>query len=130
MIRIVCLISGGDEVGGKLPDDLKELKPTLDKVGIQSPRVVAQALVHAAPGAKFQAQGQSSSASFTVGGQFQVKGDANTLSIEITDTPSHDSGPKGFLRTEITAPLGRLIMLGATPNKNTTKVYVVQLLEG
>lgn len=133
-VRIVWLVNGpAKDEAPLLPDDLKEVLPGLAKMGIDRPRLAAQALVAISPGRPFQAKGVAKldgPCQFIMVGSYG-NGNAPELSITISATSQGERGPPVevvHLETEITAPIGHLLVLGITPTETLTSVFVVQVL--
>jgi hypothetical protein len=116
-----------------LPEDLKEVLPGLSKLGIDKPRLAAQTLVNVTSGSRFQTRGVAkldSPCQFSVSGQFTGSNEPPKLHIDIRATRPGQPGPAEIcsLQTEISAPLGHLVVLGLTPTEAATSVFVVQVL--
>jgi hypothetical protein len=112
------------------PDDLKETLPALAKLGIDKPRLAAQTLVNLSANNEFRADGTVNlvdQVKFMVSGRCQDGKEGPTLSISVRAV-----GPNNVdlstISTEITAPIGHLVVLGATPTRSLTSVFVVQML--
>jgi hypothetical protein len=134
-VRVIWIVDGRGQQrdGPPLPDDLKEVAPGLAKLGLDHPRVAAQTLVHAIPGTEFQARGVArldAPCQFTISGRVLSGAEPPKLSIDIRANHQRPNGPQDLcsLRTEITAPLGHLVVLGLTPTDETTSAFVVQVL--
>ncbi len=133
-VRVVWLVSGlAREDAAKPPDDLKEVVTELAKLGIDKPKLVAQALVNASRDGAFQLEGQAkleAACQLTITGQVQDKTDKAGLEISIN---AFQGGGRGApermcgLRTQITAPFGHAVVLGVTPTDAMTSVFVVQV---
>ncbi len=132
-VRVVWLTSGpGREEAASLPDDLKDVAAGLAKLGIAKPRLAAQTAVNAAPNAQFQATGVAefagSDTMFSMTGRFTDKKEGPTLQIEIRAARQLPVAQElGSVHTEITAPLGHLVVLGVAPTSEGTSVFVVQV---
>jgi hypothetical protein len=135
-VRVAWLANGPalKEEGQPPSEDLKEVLPGLARMGIDRPRLVAQALVNVTPDVQFQAKGVAkigASYPLIVMGQYGGQPEAPSLSITITATSQTDRGPPVEivnLQTVITAPPGHLVVLGMTPTETLTSVFVVQVL--
>lgn len=138
-VRVVWLVSGPlpEDAGIPTPpDDLKEILPSLAKLGIDKPRLAAQTLVRVTPNVDFQTKGAGpplvtgTHCQFTVSGRYIDKKEAPSLGITIGAAQHRQQGSEEIckLKTEITAPPGHLIVLGATPSGTLTSVFVVQVL--
>jgi hypothetical protein len=133
-VRIVWLVSGQAQgEGAPPPDDLQELLPGLAKLGILRPRLAAQTLVTVTPNTQFQAKGMAklhTPCQFSVMGNFGDKKETPELEISLRATHARQGGPEEIcnLQTQISAPLGHLVVLGVTPNESLTSVFVVQVL--
>jgi hypothetical protein len=133
-VRVVWLASGlaRDDTTAP-PDDMKELLPGLAKIGIDRPRLVAQTLTAATGNAEFQTKG---SAKLDVPCQFSVMGrftDKEMRTLEIAIQVTGEAAGKGQneickIRTDITAPPGHFVVLGATPSNTVTNVFAIQIL--
>jgi hypothetical protein len=134
-VRVVWLVSGPTkEEAPPLPGDLKNLTADLARLGIDHPRLAAQALVNVTPGAEFQASGRASLSGdcpFSVAGRYTDKRDVPSLHLFVRAT-RRGAGPEavdlGHVQTDITAPPGHLVVLGVTPTDTLTSVFVVQVL--
>jgi len=133
-VRVVWLVNDvPHQEGAKLPDDLKEVLPGLVKLGIDKPRLAAQTLVNVTSGTHFQTRGVArldSPCQFSVSGQFTGSNEPPKLHIDIHANRLPQAGPGEIcsLQTEISAPLGHMVVLGVTPTEATTSVFVVQVL--
>jgi hypothetical protein len=135
-VRVVWLVSGVTrEDAPPPPDDLKEILPSLAKLGIDKPRLAAQAVVNAAAGARFQTKGTArldTACQFAVTGRLGTgKGPAGMeVSIQATRERDRERAPETIcdLQTEVSTPPGHLVLLGVTPTGSTTSVFVVQVL--
>jgi hypothetical protein len=139
-VRIVWLASGltRKETPGP-PDDLKDVVAELNKLGIDNPRLVTQAIVTAQLGKQFRVEGLAgldqpyrlSINGTVIGGG---TGEPNRLQISVNATQATATPAPPFLNqigrveTEITAPLGHSVVLGMTPTATSTSVFVVQIL--
>lgn len=156
MVRVLWLV-GGLEDAAAPPDDIKDVLPTLAKLGVDKPRLAAQTVVNVAPGAEFQANGTAKldgPCQFSVTGRLDQAGDAPQLQVTIRATraapaPPAGGGPGGpgggrfgsgrggpansgeeigHVQTTISAPPGHMVVLGVTPTNTVTSVFVVQVL--
>jgi type II secretory pathway component GspD/PulD (secretin) len=148
-VRVVWLVSGLE--GGQMAppaDDLNVVVHELHDLGVTGLRQGAQALVNTTPGGEFHVscapmldQGPTD---VRICGSLELKEDVPVLDIEITGTLVHSvplrrsSGEKrpeqlvqrgdlANLATKIAAPLGQYVVLGVTPAKDLTSVFVVQV---
>jgi hypothetical protein len=133
-IRVIWLVSIPAQQGGPpLPEDLKEIAPGLAKLGLEHPRLAAQIVISAMPGTEFQAKGVArldSPCQFSVSGRVLSGTEPPKLNIDLRANRPRASAPQELctLRTEISAPLGHLVVLGMTPTDETTSAFVVQVL--
>jgi hypothetical protein len=134
-VRVVWLVneSKHDEGAQPIPDDLKEVMPSLSKLGIAHPHLAAQTLVNVTPNFQFQAKGiarLSGPCKFSVSGRYSTKKEAPSLEITIRATSDVQKGEHEIcdLQSEISAPPGHLVVLGVTPTDTTTSVFVVQVI--
>jgi hypothetical protein len=133
-VRVVWLVKGlGRDDAAPAPDDLKDVLPSLAKLGIDQPRLAAQTLINVTPNAQFQAKGVAkldSPCQFSVTGRFSDKRDAPSLEISLRAERAREHGSEEVcnLQTEISAPPGHLVLLGVTPTESATSVFVVQVL--
>jgi len=134
-VRVVWLVneSKHDEGTQPIPDDLKEVIPSLSKLGIAHPHLAAQTLVNVTPNFQFQAKGiarLSGPCKFSVSGRYSTKKEAPSLEITIWATSDVQKAEHEIcdLQTEISAPPGHLVVLGVTPTDTTTSVFVVQVI--
>ncbi len=149
-VRVVWLVSGLEDPEGdpkraaKTPADLGDVVAELGKLGIDKPRMAAQAIVNAQFQGTFQVEGTAElhqPCVFSVVGMLTERKAAAGLEIEIKATresvpvPGGFGGPRGKpasicnLRTQISAPLGHAVVLGVTPTEGMTSVFVVQVLQ-
>lgn len=135
-VRVVWLVSGlTREDAPQPPEDLKEILPSLAKLGIDKPRLVAQTIINGTAGARFQTKG---TARLDAPCQFSVTGQLSTgkatpgmeVTIRATREGNRDRTPEDIcnLQTEVSTPPGHLVLLGVTPTGSTTSVFVVQVL--
>jgi hypothetical protein len=136
-VRVVWLVNGlAREGAAPPPDDLKEVLPTLAKLGLDKPRLAAQALVNVTPNAEFHTKGVAqldAPCQFAVTGRLKERRGSIGLDISIRATRDRGRvGPEDIcnLQTEISAPIGHLVVLGVTPTESATSVFVVQILPG
>jgi hypothetical protein len=128
-VRIVWLVQGRTEDFGPPPDDIKDVVPALAKLGIEKPRLAAQTIVNATPSTQFSASGTvklGESVQLSVTGQYVDRPDAASLQITI-----HARNPGGVicdLSTNISAPMRHLVVLGVTPTRDMSSIFVVQVL--
>jgi hypothetical protein len=128
-LRVVWLVKGSnpDEFGPP-PDDLKEVLPALAKIGIDKPRLAAQTLVNMTPNSEFRASGTlqlGNPCQFSVSGHFSDRSDPAGLNISLN---AKDTAEICNISTEISAPIGHFVVLGVTPTRSMTSVFVVQVL--
>jgi hypothetical protein len=128
-LRVVWLVKGSnpDEFGPP-PDDLKEVLPALAKIGIERPRLAAQTLVNMTPYSEFRASGTlqlGNLCQFSVSGHFSDRSDPAGLNISLN---AKDTAEICNISTEISAPIGHFVVLGVTPTRSMTSVFVVQVL--
>jgi hypothetical protein len=112
------------------PDDLKDVLPALAKLGIDKPRLVAQTLVNVTPNNPFSAEGVvhlNEQIRFAVTGHSMERGEMPALNLSLKATGPNNS-LYSSLSTEISAPVGHLVVLGVTPTQSLTSVFVVQVL--
>jgi hypothetical protein len=135
-VRVVWLVNGPARDGNPAPppDDLKEVLPALAKLGIDRPRLAAQALVNVTPNSQFQAKGMAEldgPCQFSATGRFNVRGaSSGGLDVAIRATRPGRNGTEELcnIQTEISAPPGHLVVLGLTPTGSSTSAFVVQVL--
>ncbi len=133
-VRVVWLVNSQvRDDAPALSDDLNEVLPTLAKLGIARPRVAAQALINVTPNAQFQTRGVATldgPCQFTVTGRYSDKREPAGLEITIGAMRPRGQGPQDLcnIQTEISAPPGHLVVLGATPTEALTSAFVVQVL--
>jgi hypothetical protein len=127
-VRIVWLVQGRAEEFAAPPDDLKDVLPALAKLGIEKPRLAAQTIVNATPNSQFRADGTvklNESVHLSVTGQFLERTDP--ASLHVTIKASSPGGEICNLATDISAPMGHFVVLGVTPTRDMTSVFVVQV---
>jgi Bacterial type II/III secretion system short domain len=128
-LRVVWLVKGSnpDEFGPP-PEDLKEVLTALAKIGIDKPRLAAQTLINMTPSSEFRASGTlqlGNLCQFSVSGHFSDRSDPAGLNISLN---AKDSAEICNISTEISAPIGHFVVLGVTPTRSMTSVFVVQVL--
>jgi hypothetical protein len=137
-VRIVWLASGltRKETPGP-PEDLKDVVAELNKLGIDNPRLVTQAIVTAQLGKQFRVEGLAGLDQpyrLSINGTTTGTAEAPRLQISVNATQATaPTGPPilnqiGRVETEITAPLGHSVVLGMTPTATSTSVFIVQIL--
>jgi hypothetical protein len=133
-VRVIWLVNGvPQEDAPPPPDDLKDTLPGLAKLGLDRPRLAAQALVNVTPHASFSAQGVAKldgPCQFVVTGEYSDKKDGPVLRLNIRAARRQNPGPSEDvcnLQTEISAPPGHFVVLGMTPTGAMTSVFVVQV---
>lgn len=130
-VRVVWLVNGlARDDAPQPPEDLKEVLPDLAKLGIDRPRLVAQTMVNVTPNMQFQTKGVAKldfPCQFSVTGRYNDKSASPALQITIRALRM-DQEEICNLQTEISAPLGHLVVLGVTPTEAASSVFVVQVL--
>jgi hypothetical protein len=127
-VRIVWLVQGRGEEFAAPPEDLKDVLPALAKLGIEKPRLAANTMVNASPNSQFRVDGIANvgeTVHLSVTGQFVDRADPASLHISIK--ANGNNGEICNLSTDISAPMGHLVVLGVTPTRETTSVFVVQV---
>jgi Bacterial type II/III secretion system short domain len=140
-VRIVWLASGLTRKETPVPpEDLKDVVAELNKLGIENPRLVTQAIVTAQLGKQFRVEGLAGldqpyrlSINGTVIGEETGATNRLQISVNATQAAATPTLPPVFsqigrVETEITAPLGHSVVLGMTPTATSTSVFVVQIL--
>jgi Bacterial type II/III secretion system short domain len=128
-LRVVWLVNAPnpDEFGPP-PNDLKEVLPALAKIGIDKPLLAAQTLVNMTPNSEFRTSGTLQlgiPCQFTVSGHFNDRNDPPGLTITLN---AKDTAELCNITTEISAPIGHFVVLGVTPTRSMSSVFVVQVL--
>jgi hypothetical protein len=138
-LRVVWLVSGmpvanfNDTPLPPPPDDIKEILPGLAKLGVVKPWLNAQMLVNVQPNVEFHVKGVPSliGSQFSVSGKLNVEKQTPSLDITLRATRGQVDGTHpdiANLQTEISAPVGHMVVLGVTPTDAATSVFVVQVL--
>jgi hypothetical protein len=131
MVRVAWIVNGpARDDAPPLPDDLKDALKGLAQLGLDRPRLAGQTLVAARANARFQAKGVAkldSPCQFSVAGRLIDK-KAGPGAVDISIRARRGEEEIGSLETEISAPLGHLVVLGVTPTGSQTSVFVIQLL--
>jgi hypothetical protein len=115
----------------KLPDDLKDVAAELTRFGVEKLRLAAQAAVPVTAGSPFELSGMvpfEVPLRLTLSGLATAKGDGVALEVgvSVTQAPQgRDPRPAGGLRTNLTVPLGRPVLLGVTPTDGHTSAFVL-----
>ncbi len=128
-VRLAWLVNApASKDAQPVPPDLKEVLPGLGKLGIDRPHLAAQTLINVRPNTRFQAKGMvpEYNCEFSVTGMFRNQKEKPELQIGIRAIRVKEEICR--LETEISAPLGHLVVLGMTPVEGATSVFVVQIL--
>jgi hypothetical protein len=128
-VRLAWLVNGpSSKEAQPVPPDLKEVLPGLSKLGIDRPHLAAQTLINVRPNTRFQAKGMVTeyNCEFSVTGTFRDQKEKPELQIGIRAMRVKEEICR--LETEISAPLGHLVVLGMTPVEGATSVFVIQVL--
>jgi hypothetical protein len=128
-VRLAWLVNGpASKEAQPVPPDLKEVLPGLSKLGIDRPHLAAQTLISVRPNTRFQAKGMVTeyNCEFSVTGMFRDQKEKPELQIGIRAMRVKEEICR--LETEISAPLGHLVVLGMTPVEGATSVFVIQVL--
>jgi hypothetical protein len=133
-VRLFWVVGGSQREGaGKALEDFNEATGELGRLGIERPRLAARLAVSTVPAARFEMTG---SASVETPCRVEVTGtiadgkEAARLDVSITVTRSlagRDAGPLCRLRTQLTVPLDRPLVLGAAPAETLRSAFVVQV---
>jgi Bacterial type II/III secretion system short domain len=111
-----------------MPDEFKQLLPTLNRVGLNNkPFPAATYSLTAKPNTPFSTIGDMFSpvGTIKIAGQYDDRKTPAVLSLSIRDV---DDGATNFdIKTELSAPLGHLIVLGATRVGFQQMAFVVQV---
>jgi hypothetical protein len=129
LVRIVWLLNGQND-GDKLPappSDLKEMLPGLVKFGFDQPRVAAQVVVNAQLNNTFQAKGIADKVDLSVSGRLNSRTPSPGLDVTI-QAISNDRERNCKLQTDVSAPVGHLVVLGVTPFGTRSSAFVLQVL--
>lgn len=133
-LRIVWLASAAKEADvKKVPDDLKAVVAELDKIGVRQVGLIAQTIVNISPNTEFSTEGTAKfgeiECTLKCQGRYTIGSLLENRELGISINALHPSNnPLCNLRTQIDAPPGHFVVLGATPTGETTSVFVVQLL--
>jgi hypothetical protein len=136
-LRVLWLVSGtppGDpQPTPPPPDDVKEVLPGLAKLGVTRPWLNAQMLVNVQPNVQFQVKGVPSllGSQFSVTGSMSLEKQTPSVNVTLRATRGQVDGNQpdiANLQTEITAPVGHMVVLGVTPTDAMTSVFVLQVL--
>lgn len=150
LVRLVWLIDGDDDAGRTLPDDLKtNLQPVLvelKKYGFTKLKLGSQVFVQVTPNGRFDAQGNASLGEqpyrLTLEGELaDAKQGSSTLQVsiaaqEIPAVPvvgrggfAGPSGANASLTATVRTRPGHFVVLGVTPMKDWSSVFVLQVIE-
>ncbi len=126
-IRVVWISSDPEMATARpLPDDLKPLIPAFKKIGLDKPFAAATYTMTTAPNVEFSTVGATYglSSSIRIAGQYN---DRKSLVISIREATQEERSID--INSELTAPLGHLIVLGATTvgPGNNQMAFVVQV---
>jgi hypothetical protein len=117
-----------------LPDDLKEVAAELAKLGVDKPHLATQVSVSTLPDTRFETSGVAAldaSSRLSVAGTVTVRQGKVGLEIAVNVTRmGRGRGPGGdaSLRTQVTVPPGRPVVLGVTPTEGLPSAFVVQVV--
>jgi hypothetical protein len=132
-VRVFWVVGGPQREAGKALDDFKEATAELARLGIDRPRLAAQVAVSTAPQARFEMTGLASLDTpcrvAVTGTMSDGKGAVRLdVSITVARTPAgREAGPLCHLRTQVTAPLDRPLVLGAAPAETLRSAFVIQV---
>jgi hypothetical protein len=131
-VRVFWLVNNPDrKEAGELAGDLRDVAAELGKMGIDRIRLAAQVAV--APGGRFELNG---TAKLDMPYHLAVAGTAADrkgavgieLSVSVTYVPTaKQSHQVDSLRTRVTAPLGRSVVLGIIPTEGTVSAFVLRV---
>jgi hypothetical protein len=133
-VRLFWLVGGQPpKDAARLPDDLKDVAADLEKLGLDKPRVATQLLVHASLDTPFEVSGTAhldTPYRLTFSGMASLKKAAVGLDVTVSADRSgtgRERSPVAGVHTQVTAPPGRLVVLGVTPTDKLTSAFVVQV---
>jgi type II secretory pathway component GspD/PulD (secretin) len=133
-LRLFWIVSGAGRRGGSdLPEDFKEIAGELTRLGMASPRLATQITFRTETGARFE-----SAATVALAGSHQLTitgttGDRkNSVGLSLTinvsqSAPRRSSRRPLSLRTRVSVPLDRRVLLGVTPGESLTSAFVIQV---
>jgi hypothetical protein len=128
-VRVVW-IANNDENADRprtLPDDLKQLGPALKKIGLERPFAAATYVTTAMPNKQFSTVGAmfGPAGLMRITGQYDDRKSPPVLTISIREDAKEDRQIE--ISTEVSAPLGHLIVLGATRTLGGQQAFLVQV---
>jgi hypothetical protein len=148
-LRLIWLVSGMErKASTPVPADLKNVISDLSRFGIDGLQLAAQTIVQTVPNDQFRIEcspEMDNPCELSISGTFLNKpNDARTLQLQVTATEQVQpggigGGGGGFggggflvrnlcnLNTTVTVPPGRTVVLGATPVRKMTSVFVLQV---
>ncbi len=129
-IRVVWISSDAEVAASRpLPDDLKPLIPAFKKIGLDKPFAAATYTVTTTPNAEFSTVGAAYGLStlLRISGQYGDRKSSPNLAITIRDVT--EEVRQIDIISELTAPMGHLIVLGATTvgGNQQQMAFVVQV---
>jgi type II secretory pathway component GspD/PulD (secretin) len=133
-VRLFWLVSGrGRRAGDDLPDNFKEIAGELARLGMAQPHLATQLAVSSETGARFETAASVAlpgAHDLTVSG-FSISRDDRlglSLTIRVSQAaPRRTSRRAVSLRTVVSVPLDRPVLLGVTPGETLTSAFVVQV---
>jgi hypothetical protein len=139
-VRLFWLVNGAAaKVAPGLPDDLKELAAELSKLGLDQPRLATRLALSTTLNTRFEGTGVAALAAphdLSVAGAVTAgkPGALPSAELQLTVSATREARRRGSrrvasLRTQVTVPLGRPVVLGVTPTEALTSAFVVQVVQ-
>jgi hypothetical protein len=135
-VRLFWLVSGaGRRTGAELPDNLKDLAGELSKLGMVHPRLATQVTIATETGTRFETSAAVALAGrhdLSVSGTATDRKDCIGVSLTIAvsqSAPRRSSRREASLRTQVSVPFNRPVLLGVIPGETTTSAFVVEVTQ-
>jgi len=132
-VRLYWLVGGrGRRIGEDLPDNFKEIAGELGRLGMAQPRLATQLMIATGIGSRFEttaAVALPGSHDLTVSGTTTDRSERVGLSVTISVSQSSRRASRRTvsLRTQLSVPLNKPVLLGVTPGEAMTTAFVVQV---
>jgi hypothetical protein len=133
-VRLFWLVSGpGKRAGSDLPDSFKGLAGELARLGMAQPRLASQLTIATESGGRFEtsaAVALAGSHDLSISGTTTDRKDRIGVSLTISvnqSAPRRPSRRAVSLRTQVSVPFDRPVLLGVTPGEPLTSAFVLQV---
>ncbi len=132
-VRLYWLVGGrGRRIGQDLPDNFKEIAGELGRLGMAQPRLATQMMIATEIGTRFEtstAVALPGSHDLTVSSMTTDRSDKVGLSVTISVNQSsrRSSRRTASLRTQVSVPFNKPVLLGVMPGEAMTSAFVVLL---